>query len=59
MTARLPRRGRNLSTPPAQPADENPGLGTFGGVFTPSILTILGLVLFLRVPYVVGSVGIV
>ncbi len=35
------------------------GLGTFGGVFTPSILTILGLVLFLRVPFVVGSVGIV
>lgn len=34
-------------------------LGTFGGVFTPSILTILGLVLFLRVGYVVGSVGII
>ncbi len=34
-------------------------LGTFGGVFTPSILTILGLVLFLRVAYVVGSVGLV
>ncbi len=33
-------------------------LGTFGGVFTPSILTILGLVLFLRVAYVVGSVGL-
>ena len=34
-------------------------LGTFGGVFTPSVLTILGLVLFLRVGYVVGSVGLV
>lgn len=34
-------------------------LGTFGGVFTPSILTILGLVLFLRVAFVVGSVGLV
>ena len=33
-------------------------LGTFGGVFTPSVLTILGLVLFLRVAYVVGSVGL-
>jgi amino acid transporter len=32
-------------------------LGTFGGVFTPSILTILGLILFLRVGYVVGSGG--
>lgn len=36
----------------------NGTLGTFGGVFTPSILTILGLVLFLRVPFVVGSVGL-
>ena len=34
-------------------------LGTFGGVFTPSILTILGLVLFLRVGSTVGSVGLV
>jgi len=39
-------------------AERTPTLGTFGGVFTPSILTILGLVLFLRVPYVVGSVGL-
>ena len=38
--------------------DERGTLGTFGGVFTPSILTILGLVLFLRVPYVVGAVGL-
>jgi len=33
-------------------------LGTFAGVFTPSILTILGLILFLRVGYVVGAAGI-
>lgn len=33
-------------------------LGTFGGVFTPSVLTILGLVLFLRVGYVTGNVGL-
>ena len=44
----------------ATPVGEMPGtLGTFGGVLTPSILTILGLVLFLRVAYVVGSVGLV
>lgn len=40
------------------PADTTGTLGTFGGVFTPSVLTILGLVLFLRVAYVVGSVGL-
>lgn len=33
-------------------------LGTFAGVFTPSILTILGLVLFLRTGYVVGGAGL-
>jgi amino acid transporter len=32
-------------------------LGTFGGVFTPSILTILGLILFLRLDFVVGKGG--
>lgn len=30
-------------------------LGTFGGVFTPSVLTILGIILFLRLGYVVVS----
>ena len=33
-------------------------LGTFSGVFTPSILTILGIILFLRLGYVTGSAGI-
>lgn len=33
-------------------------LGTFAGVFTPSILTILGLILFLRLGYVVGAAGL-
>lgn len=37
---------------------ERSGLGTFAGVFTPSIMTILGIILFLRVAYVVGSVGL-
>lgn len=33
-------------------------LGTFGGVFTPSVLTILGIILFRRLGYVVGSAGL-
>ena len=34
-------------------------LGTFGGVFTPSILTILGVIMFMRAGYVVGEAGII
>jgi amino acid transporter len=33
-------------------------LGTFGGVFTPSVLTILGIILFRRLGYVVGQGGL-
>ena len=33
-------------------------LGTFAGVFTPSILTILGIILFLGLGYVVGNAGL-
>jgi len=32
--------------------------GTFGGVFTPSILTILGVIMYLRLPWVVGHGGL-
>ncbi|WP_027368704.1 amino acid permease [Desulfocurvibacter africanus] len=32
--------------------------GTFAGVFTPTILTIFGVVLFLRIGWVVGHVGL-
>ncbi len=32
--------------------------GTFGGVFTPAVLTILGVILFLRAGWVVGNVGL-
>ena len=32
--------------------------GTFAGVFTPNVLTILGLILFLRIGWVVGQAGL-
>jgi len=32
--------------------------GTFGGVFTPNVLTILGVILFLRAGWVVGNAGL-
>lgn len=34
------------------------GLTTFGGVFTPSILTVLGVIMYLRFGWVVGNVGL-
>ena len=34
------------------------GLSTFGGVFTPSILTILGVIMYLRFGWVLGHVGL-
>ncbi len=32
---------------------------TFGGVFTPSILTILGVIMFMRANFVVGQAGVI
>ncbi len=32
--------------------------GTFGGVYTPSLLTILGVIMYLRLPWVVGHAGL-
>ncbi len=53
-----------MTHPPARPAQpssqpaEKKGLGTFGGVYTPSILTILGVIMYLRFGWVVGNVGL-
>jgi len=32
--------------------------GTFGGVFVPSILTILGVIMYLRLPMIIGEAGL-
>jgi len=39
-------------------SDSKGTLGTFAGVFTPSVLTILGIILFLRLGFVVGNAGL-
>ncbi len=38
--------------------DQKRGLGTFEGVFTPTILTILGVIMYLRLGWVVGNAGL-
>ena len=62
-------RTDNDAPPPTSAAAETPaspgsratggaGFGTFSGVFTPSILTILGVIMYLRFGWVVGNVGL-
>lgn len=41
-----------------QPKPQGLGLGTFLGVYTPTVLTILGVILYLRMGWVVGNAGI-
>ncbi len=43
--------------PDASRAPRKQGLGTFEGVFVPTLLTILGAILFLREGWVVGNAG--
>ncbi len=49
--------GTALENRPVPPVRKG-NLGTFAGVFTPSVLTILGIILFLRLGYVVGNSGL-
>lgn len=42
----------------ASQSDPKKRFGTFAGVFTPSILTILGVVMYLRFGWVVGNAGL-
>ncbi|MGP1373377.1 MAG: Na-K-Cl cotransporter [Almyronema sp.] len=55
MPFRRSESGVVISKPEASTA----GLNTFGGVFTPSILTILGVIMYLRFGWVVGHVGLI
>ncbi len=48
--------GRPDTAEPVVPTSEK--FGTFLGVYTPSVLTILGLIMYLRFGWVVGNVGL-
>ncbi len=59
MTQKPTTPARRLSGGPASVVEPTgAGLGTFGGVFTPSILTILGVIMYLRFGWVVGQAGL-
>jgi amino acid transporter len=38
--------------------EETKTFGTFGGVFTPTLLTILGVIMYLRLGWIVGNAGL-
>jgi amino acid transporter len=60
-TPSRPASSGKAAGPPDSTADEETrgaGFGTFSGVFTPSILTILGVIMYLRFGWVVGNVGL-
>ena len=54
-SARGPGSGRGRS---GSNGSEPVGFGTFGGVFTPCTLTILGVIMFLRFGQVIGNAGV-
>ncbi len=45
-------------TPTPVNSEKKPNLGAFVGVFTPTILTILGVIMYLRFGWVVGQMGL-
>lgn len=56
----LPSAAWPASTTPALTGAPAPKrYGTFAGVFTPTLLTILGVIMYLRLPWVVGNGGLV
>ncbi|MDT8391408.1 MAG: amino acid permease [Lentisphaeria bacterium] len=56
--ARFNVRKKMPVNPDATPEKTENQFGTFGGVFTPSILTIFGLIMFMRANQVIGAAGI-
>ena len=52
------RKSEELKAGTGAESKEKEGFGTFSGVFTPCVLTILGVIMFLRFGHVVGNAGI-
>ncbi len=52
------RKMRGAVSPPARRRPRDGKLGTFLGVFTPTVLTILGVIMYLRTGWVVAEVGL-
>ncbi len=48
-----------MTTSKDNSSSQNNKFSTFGGVFTPSILTILGVIMFMRAGFVLGHGGII
>jgi solute carrier family 12 sodium/potassium/chloride transporter 2 len=61
MTAEIKRPTIVVPSAPSPDGDESlvRKFGTFGGVFTPNVLTILGVIMYLRLGWVVGNAGLV
>lgn len=59
----LEKLSATISLPFGKSASSDPDamikkFGTFGGVFTPNVLTILGVIMYLRLGWVVGNAGL-
>lgn len=55
---RLGTPGNRIGSLANRPSPSGNQFGTFGGVWTPCVLTILGVIMFLRFGYVVGQAGV-
>ena len=53
-----PTESSEGNAPKVPEPDRPPGLGTFAGVYRPTVLTILGLMIYVREGWVVGQAGL-
>ena len=58
-TAESKDNGSGKETPMRKKPTAPVKFGTFQGVFTPTLLTILGVIMYLRAPWVVGNAGVI